>query len=682
MKISRCFYVLALLPFLFSLRSLAEWPPISPDDLKMTDLKEQPGASAVILDREEIDDDMNNVHSVYERIKILTDSGREYANVELPYSRRGFTVAGISGQTVHADGTAIPFTGKPFDKTVVKSGGIKINVKSFTLPDVQVGSIIDYRYSLRYEDHMLLPPTWEVQTELFQRRAYFKFIPFQNHGSMYIVLPHGQISNGLAWTPFLTEGPQPEQHQLPTQTFATVHDVAYWVDLTRTNIPALIEEPYMPPPNIMKMRVYFYYQQNLKMDDYWKSEGKFWNKDVEEFVGRKHGIDEALTKIILPSDTPEQKVHKIYTFVGSLENEDYLPRRTEQENKTLEIKEVKGADDVLENRSGDHDQLNRLFVAMVRAAGIPASLILVPNRERDIFIKQYLSTSQFDAEIAIVQLDGKDVFLDPGTKYCPYGILDWRYTGVDGLRQSPKGAEAGTTPSPTYSQTIRTRLARLTLDEHGTASGTVALVFKGAAGMHLRQLGGKTDAEGRKKLLEDGLKDDDGREIEPGLRDILPGNAEIHLINSPDWDNADTPLIAQFHVSFPFAVAAGKRLMLQQHLFQVNETPRFPSTNRKMGIYFHVPWQEADEVYITIPPGMEIESLAPDDTIRLDYALYKVEQKRQGQDTLYSRRDFIMGQGLFTANEYKEVKGFFDKVKADDDQPALVRLSTSVATAK
>ena len=84
MKIERLFFALALFLFFFSLRSFAEWPPISTDDLKMTDVKEQPGAPAVVLDREEIDDDMNNAHSVYERIKILTDAGREYANVEIP----------------------------------------------------------------------------------------------------------------------------------------------------------------------------------------------------------------------------------------------------------------------------------------------------------------------------------------------------------------------------------------------------------------------------------------------------------------------------------------------------------------------------------------------------------------------------------------------------------------------
>jgi hypothetical protein len=182
-----------------------------------------------------------------------------------------------------------------------------------------------------------------------------------------------------------------------------------------------------------------------------------------------------------------------------------------------------------------------------------------------------------------------------------------------------------------------------------------------------RQEGGKTDAEGRKKMLED------------ELRETLPGNSEIRLLNAPDWDGTEPPLVAQFYVKFPFAVAAGKRLMLPQHLFQVNEKSRFSAAQRSNPVYFHFPWQEADEVHIKIPAGMSVESLAPDDTLKLEYAVYQAHQKQEAPDKIFSRRDFIMGGMVFSQDKYKDLKSFFDKVKSDDDQPALVRLSPSVA---
>lgn len=657
---------------LFALSSIyahaADWPPVSPEDLSMVSIKEQPGAPAVILLREEVDDDLNSDRLVYERIKVLTDAGREYANVEIPYSRRHFTVSAVSGRTIHADGSIVPFEGKPFDKTVLKGKDIRINVKSFTLPDVQVGSIIEYRYRLDYDDRHVSAPEWRVQTDLFQRKAYFKFIPFQNHGNVEILLDHGQISTGIAWTPFLSEGPQLQIHQLPRTSLSTVHEVGYWVDLTRENIPALIKEPFSPPEFLLRQRVYFYYQQSLKPDDYWKSEAKYWNKNVDGFIGKDRGIADAVKTIVLPSDSAEQKVKKIYSFVSSLENQDYIPERTAQEQKVLELKINNGAEDVLEHRSGTHDELNRLFVAMVRAAGIPASLIWVPDRSEEVFIKQYMSTRQFDAEVAIVQLDSKEVYLDPGTKFCPYGILDWRYSGVEGLREGGKGAQVAQTPYSDFKQAIETRMARVSLDPHGTLSGAVSLVFKGQSAMLRRQQGGKTDAEGRKKLLED------------ELRAMLPGNSEVSLTGSPDWQDPEKPLVAEFHISCPFATLAGKRLMVAQQLFQTNDKARFPASTRSYGVYFEYPWQEADEIYITLPAGFELESLAPDDTVKLEYAVYKVQHQRLAPNQIFSRRDFIVAANAIPKDHYNEIKGFFDKVKADDDQPALVRLTASVAT--
>src|SRR5579884_3239249 len=88
-------------------RAWADWPVIAPEDLKMTDLPQQKGAPAVVLLREEVANDPQNYHSVYMRIKILTEAGRRYADVEIPYSRRNFKIDGVSGRTVHPDGSVV-----------------------------------------------------------------------------------------------------------------------------------------------------------------------------------------------------------------------------------------------------------------------------------------------------------------------------------------------------------------------------------------------------------------------------------------------------------------------------------------------------------------------------------------------------------------------------------------------
>src|SRR6476620_1055625 len=137
----RVVYLLFLVPIFLVMQARADWPTINPEDLKMTDLAEQKGAPAVVLLREEVADDPNNNHSVYMRIKVLTETGKRYTDVEIPYYKRGFRVDSVSGRTVHADGSIVPFNGRVFDKVVVKGkrgrgNEIRVHVKSFTLPDV------------------------------------------------------------------------------------------------------------------------------------------------------------------------------------------------------------------------------------------------------------------------------------------------------------------------------------------------------------------------------------------------------------------------------------------------------------------------------------------------------------------------------------------------------------------
>ena len=149
----------------------------------------------------------------------------------------------------------------------------------------------------------------------------------------------------------------------------------------------------------------------------------------------------------------------------------------------------------------------------------------VPSRDERFFQPELMSTHQLTAEIAIVQLGGKDVFLDPGTKFCPYGLLDWRYSGSKGLRQNANnGTEIAESPMSDYSQAQILRAAHLQLTADGKVEGTIKIGFYGLEAMDRRQKANATDAEGRKKMLED------------EIRSWLPGNTDVVLAGTPNWD--------------------------------------------------------------------------------------------------------------------------------------------------
>src|SRR6202789_4478922 len=174
-----CFFLLASPSLLF-----AQFQEATPDELKMTADPKAPGAAAVFLNIEEIANDPMHYQSYYARIKILQEKGKELATIELPYLKGDNKITDIKARTIHADGTVIPLTVKPEDlmsfKTVAKNGDqLQVNRTVFTLPSAEVGSILEYRYELRYDNNHIPSPAWEIQRPYFVHKVHYSFTPFK-----------------------------------------------------------------------------------------------------------------------------------------------------------------------------------------------------------------------------------------------------------------------------------------------------------------------------------------------------------------------------------------------------------------------------------------------------------------------------------------------------------------------
>ena len=646
-------YLFLVFLLLCSVRLLnaADWPAIDPAELQIKELAEQPGAPAFVLLREETDDDLRHDHYVYERIKVLNEAGRKYADVQIPYIKfkgEGFGITDIQARTIHSDGTVVEFKGKPFDKTIVKRKGIKEQVKAFSLPDVQVGSILEYRYTIDYHSHSLYPPQWLIQTDLFQRRAHFRFVAYKDA----VVTSRGNERAGVAYTWKLPKGTSIRLSQ------GNVYD------LDMANIPAFVEEEHMPPSEPLKYSVHFYYGSG-SASQYWSEEGGYWRQAVEKFIGRKGGVGDEVAKITTSADTPEDKAKKIYAFVSTLNNLSYQPKLSEKEMKALDLKE-RGAEDILRQRAGSSDELTFLYIAMARAAGLQAYPMWITDRNQGIFDKNYLSLEQFDSYVAVVTLNGNEVFLDPGTKFCPYGLLYWPHSDTQGLRETASGVSLAGTPPPMYTGAVIKRVGRFTVNDEGKLEGIVAVASFGQEAVARRREGGRTDDAGRTKLLEDEIKG------------WLPANAEISVTKEPDWNSAEGPFLVNYKVTTPILSSAGKRMQLPTNIFQFSRPAMFTLSDRQYAVYLDYPSREIDDIHIKLPDNLQVENLPADEDEKVEYARYKVERK-QDKNELIITREFAINTFVFSTADYKNLKAFYDKIKESDQQQALLKPVAHVA---
>ena len=130
MRISGIAHNLLLISILLSPAFIrAQFKQPTDEELKMTSDPKAPGAAAVYLNEEETTNDDLHYRSVYMRIKVLQEKGKELATVDLPYVKsdtrmiatpgiygtQATSIDELKGRTIHPDGTVIPMTAIPAD---------------------------------------------------------------------------------------------------------------------------------------------------------------------------------------------------------------------------------------------------------------------------------------------------------------------------------------------------------------------------------------------------------------------------------------------------------------------------------------------------------------------------------------------------------------------------------------
>src|SRR5688572_10097457 len=227
-----------------------DWQPVLAEELQMKREPKAPNAAAINLYRQVDRDDDASEETVYQRVKILTEEGRKHANVEIAYLRGSSLIRGLRARVLQPDGSITQFDGTVYDKPLLKARGVKMMAKSFTLPNVNVGSIIEYRYRRTLPRGWAFNSRWILSDDLYTRHARFSLRPASGlvlRWSWPLGLPNG------------TAEPTAERGVIRLET---------------RDVPAFVTEEYMPPEDVMKFRVDFVYDTpdsaQKEPEAYWK----------------------------------------------------------------------------------------------------------------------------------------------------------------------------------------------------------------------------------------------------------------------------------------------------------------------------------------------------------------------------------------------------------------------------
>jgi transglutaminase-like putative cysteine protease len=626
--------------------------PVSPDELKMTSEPLAPGAPAILLYRQmDRDDNGRTSHEDnYFRIKILTEQGRKYADIEIPFLKQSENITNIHARTIKPDGSIVNFDGKVFEKTIHKAKGLKYLAKTFTLPDIQVGGIIEYYYTDDFKEFSLFESHWILSDELFTKRAQFSLKPYKS-----------SFDNPfqLRWTwQRLPPGAEPKQ------------GADRIVRMEATNIAAFQTEDFMPPANELKSRVDFIYEDDFterEPDKFWRHVGKKRSDYLESFVGKRKAMEAAIAQIVSPNDTPEVKLRKIYDRVQAIRNTSYEVWKTEQEEKRAKEKPVDNVEELWKRGYGNGTQLTWLFLALARAAGFEAYGCWVSNRHDYFFVSQTMESQKLNSNVVLVKLNGKDIYFDPGAAFTPFGMLIWPETGTQGLRLDKDGGTWIRTTLPQSSESKTARNAKLKLTDTGDLEGKLTITYTGLEAMYPRLENRNSDEVERKKFLEEELKGQ------------IPVAAEVELTNKPDWSSSRTPLVAEFDLKIPgWASNAGKRAVVPVGIFTAAEKRIFEHANRVHPIYFEYPFEKVDDVNIELPAGWRISSMPNAQNQDGHVVVYNLKVE-DNQGTLHLTRKLSVDVLILEQKYYNALRNFFQVVRTGDEEQIVLQQGTTAA---
>ena len=616
-----------------------EWQPIDPADLKMTSEPKAPGAPAIYLYRQVDRDDQGGHESQYYRIKIFTEEGRKQGDVEIPFLKGVDQINSIKARTIRPDGSIANFDGKVYEKTIVKARGVKYLAKTLTLPDVQVGSIIEYKYIDSWSSELIYDSHWIISSDLYTKHAKFTLKPYTRFA--------------LRWS----------WHNLPPGSPQPVNEHSA-IRLDINDVPAFQVEDYMPPPDELKARVNFVYNQDNAENEpekFWKKEGKKKFERVDSFLNKKKPMEQAVATIVAPSDSADVKLHKIYARVQQIRNISFEQEKSETEKQREKQKELNNVEDVWKAGYAYGDQVNYLFIALCRAAGFEAYSVLVSRRDAYFFEPGMMNPGQLNDNVVFVKADGKEYYLDPGTPFTPFGLLPWAETSVRGLKLDKDGGAWVQTPLPDSSTSRISRIADLRMDDRGGLQGKLTVTYTGLEALRRRLEERDEDDPGKRKFLEDGVKE------------CVPVVSDVELTNQPDWKASSDSLVAVFDFKTEgWASPAGRQALIPVGLFGAPEKHLFEHASRVHPIYFEYPTEVRDDITINMPLNWLVKALPAEQNQNSKVIVYTMKVEDQ-KGTEHISRVLKLDILHLDVKYYGALRNFYQGVKSGDEEQIVVQ---------
>jgi hypothetical protein len=410
---------------IFAQKGLPKFGDIDKADLQMKECEFDKDAQAYkLLDYGDVQyrvggDEFNIETDRRTRIKILKEKGLDEANIKINfYSLSNYErITDISGVTYNLDNSGKVVKTKLEKSSIfIKKINNRYSQVSFSMPDVKIGSVIEFKYRDTKKSLSNLDD-WQFQDDIPTRL------------SMYQIM----IPGIFRFATQLLAYQQVEQkskvvNDLLNYRGSIISDHSEEKTFVLNNIPALRDEPFMGAEKDYMQRIVFQLNRivygNGEIEDVMSSWPKITDKllEDEDFglqlkknLPHTSSLDDSLKMV-------KDDFHKMITI------HDYV-RKNMNWNGLESIYTDKGIKSAWDKKSGNNSELNFILINLLRDAGLHAYPLLVSTKDNGMVNTIYPFLEQFNGVMTYVSINDKKYILNAADKYnpaylIPYDVLD------------------------------------------------------------------------------------------------------------------------------------------------------------------------------------------------------------------------------------------------------------------
>ncbi|MBC7849767.1 MAG: DUF3857 domain-containing protein [Chitinophagaceae bacterium] len=634
-------FLLLLCVSFFHLNAQVKAPSYGSVTMIEMDIKEcsfdKEADAVILLDVASVhhNDERNLIMARRVRLKVLKESGIDEGNIRIPFYRKdeGEFIREIQGyvHNVSTDGRVVI---KELEKNSIFTQQVNEYYSEIriAMPDVKVGSIIEYQYRSIMK-HWGFLDQWAFQTDLPTMISHYDLT----------ILPSAEFAYNVV-----------HRADQPIDVKPNINEGK--ISFEMRNVPGLRDEPYMDAMSDYQQRVIF------QLSKFQGSNGGVtrltdtWQKLNRELYTH-HDFGKAIAKDISDAKPFIKSIEALSEF----EKMDTICKfvRNGFSWNGLTSKYMTGSiRQVWEKRSGTNGELNLLLVNLLADAGLKVSAMLASHRSHGKINLNYPFIDKFNAVVAFVNISGNKYILDATDRVTPIGMIPFSLINTYGFVIDNRSVAPIPLSNKAHTQSTTT-IVQASMSDNGIISGNMNIITNGYTKINREQVFKKGGIEDMKKYYY--LKEETDIQVD-SVAVSGAYNDSVHLEEK-----------YKFKMSMP---QSGDYLTINLALFTDMSKSPFVSDNRFTDVNFGTAVSKIVHQFIDVSSGLIVDAIPSNISLTMpDKSLQFVRTITYDKNAnrVSIQTSLQITNPVYPAEQYPEVKEFFKKMTQLANEPLVLK---------